>query len=295
MPLVLDADALRPEVVARVRDKPFIGTPHAGEFDRIAPALFTDGNFTASQGVLVLKGPLTRVTDGKTIYHSPIWRPGAGPRGQRGHSGRADRWVVGAVARPSRPGGVPGGGLARAGGRFVGSQPRAGCHRDFGNPRAARAGAHLLNMSDTLSERQAFMVLNDLPNIGPVTLHRLLEEFGADPRDILAAPKRRLESVRGVGPETSDALGQLAHALSTSPARRSGWRRPARPSSRRATRVIRNCSRKSTTRRSGSTGRVTTCSASRTSRWSAAGARRFTASRSPRNSAPISPGSVSAS
>jgi len=61
-------------------------------------------------------------------------------------------------------------------------------------------------MSDTLSERQAFMILNDLPNIGPVTLHRLLEEFGGDPRDILAAPRRRLESVRGVGPETSDAL-----------------------------------------------------------------------------------------
>lgn len=61
-------------------------------------------------------------------------------------------------------------------------------------------------MSDTLSERQAFMILNDLPNIGPVTLHRLLEQFGGDPRDILAAPKHRLESVRGVGPETSDAL-----------------------------------------------------------------------------------------
>jgi DNA processing protein len=61
-------------------------------------------------------------------------------------------------------------------------------------------------MADTLTERQAFMVLNDLPNIGPVTLHRLLEEFGGDPRDILGANKRRLESVRGVGPETSDAL-----------------------------------------------------------------------------------------
>lgn len=61
-------------------------------------------------------------------------------------------------------------------------------------------------MADTLTERQAFMILNDLPNIGPVTLHRLLEEFGGDPSDILAAPKRRLESVRGVGPETSDAL-----------------------------------------------------------------------------------------
>jgi len=61
-------------------------------------------------------------------------------------------------------------------------------------------------MADTLTERQAFMILNDLPNIGPVTLHRLLEEFGGDPRDILTSDKRRLESVRGVGPETSDAL-----------------------------------------------------------------------------------------
>lgn len=58
----------------------------------------------------------------------------------------------------------------------------------------------------SLTERQAFMVLNDLPHIGPVTLHRLLEEFGGDPRAVLAAPRRRLESVRGVGPETSAAL-----------------------------------------------------------------------------------------
>ena len=50
------------------------------------------------------------------------------------------------------------------------------------------------------------MVLNDLPNIGPITLNRLLEEFGGDPRDILKADRRRLESVRGVGPETSTAL-----------------------------------------------------------------------------------------
>ncbi|MBI2815268.1 MAG: DNA-protecting protein DprA [Opitutae bacterium] len=62
-------------------------------------------------------------------------------------------------------------------------------------------------MADTsLSEKQAFMILNDLPNIGPVTLHRLLEAFRSDPRDILNADRRRLEAVRGVGPETSAAL-----------------------------------------------------------------------------------------
>src|SRR4051812_1459061 len=61
-------------------------------------------------------------------------------------------------------------------------------------------------MADTLTERQAFMILNDLPNIGPVTLHRLLQDISSDPREILSAPRRRLESVRGVGPETSEAL-----------------------------------------------------------------------------------------
>jgi DNA processing protein len=61
-------------------------------------------------------------------------------------------------------------------------------------------------MADTLTDRQAFMILNDLPNIGPITLNRLLQELGGDPRDILSADKRRLESVRGVGPETSAAL-----------------------------------------------------------------------------------------
>ena len=50
------------------------------------------------------------------------------------------------------------------------------------------------------------MILNDLPNIGPITLNRLLQELDGDPRDIFTADKRRLESVRGVGPETSAAL-----------------------------------------------------------------------------------------
>ncbi len=107
VPLVLDADALRPEVVARVRDKPFIGTPHAGEFERIAPALFADGNFAAPQGVLVLKGPLTRVVGraglrpaqggqsetGPTIFHSPF----GGPVLARGGSGDILAGLIGGL------------------------------------------------------------------------------------------------------------------------------------------------------------------------------------------------------
>ncbi|MDP1581258.1 MAG: DNA-processing protein DprA [Candidatus Didemnitutus sp.] len=57
-----------------------------------------------------------------------------------------------------------------------------------------------------LNEQQAFMILNDLPNIGPITLHRLLAEFGDDPVAILRTPRTQLERVRGVGPETSAAI-----------------------------------------------------------------------------------------
>lgn len=56
------------------------------------------------------------------------------------------------------------------------------------------------------------MILNDLPNIGPITLNRLLAEFDGDPVAILGAERKRLESVRGVGPETSAAVtGWTAH------------------------------------------------------------------------------------
>lgn len=61
-------------------------------------------------------------------------------------------------------------------------------------------------MSSELTERQAFLVLNALPNIGPVTLNRLLEELGGDPRAVFAAGKRRLEGVKGVGPVISETI-----------------------------------------------------------------------------------------
>jgi NAD(P)H-hydrate epimerase len=101
IPVVLDADALRPEVIAAVKNKPFIGTPHAGEFERIAPVLFKEGNFTAPHGVLVLKGPLTRVTDGKVIYHSPF----GGPVLARGGSGDILAGLIGGLLaqQPDNP------------------------------------------------------------------------------------------------------------------------------------------------------------------------------------------------
>ncbi|MGC4074533.1 MAG: DNA-processing protein DprA [Nibricoccus sp.] len=57
-----------------------------------------------------------------------------------------------------------------------------------------------------LTEAQAFLVLNALPNIGPITLNRLLAELGGDPRAVFTAGVRRLESVKGVGPAISSTL-----------------------------------------------------------------------------------------
>jgi DNA processing protein len=63
-------------------------------------------------------------------------------------------------------------------------------------------------MSRELTEAQAFLVLNALPNIGPITLNRLLEELDDDPRAVFTAGTRRLESVKGVGPVISATIAQ---------------------------------------------------------------------------------------
>jgi DNA processing protein len=61
-------------------------------------------------------------------------------------------------------------------------------------------------MSDELSENQAFLVLNALPDIGPITTNRLLTAFGDDPRQLFQRSTRELETVRGVGPKISGNL-----------------------------------------------------------------------------------------
>lgn len=62
------------------------------------------------------------------------------------------------------------------------------------------------SMPSDLTERQAYLVLNALPNIGPITLNRLLAELGGDPRAIFVAERKRLESVKGVGPVIAETL-----------------------------------------------------------------------------------------
>jgi DNA processing protein len=59
---------------------------------------------------------------------------------------------------------------------------------------------------EILTERQAFLALNSLPGIGPVSIRRLLDSLGGDPRAIFTAGVRRLEEVRGVGPAASSSI-----------------------------------------------------------------------------------------
>lgn len=54
-------------------------------------------------------------------------------------------------------------------------------------------------VSEPLSQRQALLVLNALPHIGPVVLRRLMDAFGGDAPAILAAGEDRLRTVPGVG------------------------------------------------------------------------------------------------
>ena len=61
-------------------------------------------------------------------------------------------------------------------------------------------------MAETLTRRQAFMILNGLPGMGPITLNRLLGIFDGDPLAVLSAPPSRLREARRVGPAVSGAV-----------------------------------------------------------------------------------------
>lgn len=86
--LVLDADALRPAVVRQVAlAKNLILLPHAGEFKRLSQQTLSiaSGKKYAqkNKAIVVLKGPLTAITDGTKV----IYVPWGGPILARGGSG----------------------------------------------------------------------------------------------------------------------------------------------------------------------------------------------------------------
>jgi ADP-dependent NAD(P)H-hydrate dehydratase / NAD(P)H-hydrate epimerase len=88
LPMVLDADALRPEIVTAAVGRRFICTPHAGEYQRIAGAIKPSEN-----SVVVRKGSPTRIEDGKNVYFSLA----GGPVLARGGSGDLLAGLVGGL------------------------------------------------------------------------------------------------------------------------------------------------------------------------------------------------------
>ncbi len=61
-------------------------------------------------------------------------------------------------------------------------------------------------MSGTLTEEQAFLVLNGLPGMGPITLNRLLQSVDGDPLRVLSSDRKTFEAVQGV---TSQIVAML--------------------------------------------------------------------------------------
>lgn len=57
-----------------------------------------------------------------------------------------------------------------------------------------------------MNSHDAYLILNAIPHIGPVTLRRLFDALGEDPLAILQAPRERLLQVEGVGSKMVDTL-----------------------------------------------------------------------------------------
>ncbi len=85
VPLVLDADALQPDIVSAGK-APRVLTPHAGEFSRIEKSVTSDM-------VTIRKGPLTRIEHAGGVYYSPA----GGPVLSRGGSGDLLAGLVGGL------------------------------------------------------------------------------------------------------------------------------------------------------------------------------------------------------
>ena len=102
LPLMLDADALRPEVIAACQGKRVICTPHAGEYERLggrAGLRLASGDSPGGEIVAVLKGPLTRVivASGRSETGPTYYSPFGGPVLARGGSGDILAGLIGGL------------------------------------------------------------------------------------------------------------------------------------------------------------------------------------------------------
>ena len=99
VPLVLDADALRPEVVAGVKGPALICTPHAGEYERVGGRAGLRPAQADTEVVAVLKGPLTRIVSdsGRSQTGPTYYSTCGGPVLARGGSGDILAGLIGGL------------------------------------------------------------------------------------------------------------------------------------------------------------------------------------------------------
>jgi ADP-dependent NAD(P)H-hydrate dehydratase / NAD(P)H-hydrate epimerase len=99
VPLVLDADALRPEVLAATGSSALICTPHAGEYQRLGGRAGLRPASAVGELVAVLKGPLTRVVvaSGQSETGPTYYSPFGGPVLARGGSGDLLAGLIGGL------------------------------------------------------------------------------------------------------------------------------------------------------------------------------------------------------
>ena len=62
-----------------------------------------------------------------------------------------------------------------------------------------------------LSRKEAMLLLNSLPKLGPISTNRLLDVFEGDPLKIFQASKRELLSISGVGPSIVHSILEQEH------------------------------------------------------------------------------------
>ncbi len=70
----------------------------------------------------------------------------------------------------------------------------------------------ILRYAKAMDAREALVALNMIDHVGPVRVRQLLEHFGEAPA-ILSASKSQLLQVRGIGPETAEAIANWETAV----------------------------------------------------------------------------------
>lgn len=65
-------------------------------------------------------------------------------------------------------------------------------------------------MIKNLNKKQALIVLNGLPSLGPVSRRRLLEAYNGDPIEVLSADAKELQRVQGIGPQIAKGVASWA-------------------------------------------------------------------------------------